>query len=76
MLMFTACDMPTMMIVYPSAGDLSASSAARLPPAPGRLSITTCWLHVSVIFCPMMRANASVAPPGGNGTRKRIALSG
>src|SRR5262245_22340211 len=44
-----------------------------LPPAPPTFSITIGWPSVSRIRSAMMRAAASVDPPGGNGT---IRLSG
>src|SRR6476620_7305624 len=47
-----------------------------LPPAPGRLSMTTCCVKPSVIFCPNARAMVSFPPPGGNGTMKRIGFVG
>src|SRR5437870_13003633 len=39
-----------------------------LPPAPGLLSTTTCWPHISERRAPMMRPTASMPPPGVNGT--------
>src|SRR5262245_14794121 len=39
-----------------------------LPPAPGLLSTTTCWPHISESRAPMMRPTASMPPPGVNGT--------
>src|SRR5438105_8809934 len=51
-------------------------SAPMLPPAPGRLSITTGWAHASVSFLPISRPNVSATPPTGNGTTMRIGLSG
>src|SRR5438046_3667624 len=51
-------------------------SAPMLPPAPGRLSITTGWPHDSVSFLPISRPNVSATPPTGNGTTMRIGLSG
>src|SRR5690349_24725115 len=47
-----------------------------LPFAPVRLSMTTCWPRPSEIFCPSVRANVSVLPPGAKGTTKRIGLVG
>src|SRR5437868_13530454 len=44
-----------------------------LPPAPPTFSITIGWPSDSRIFSAMMRAAASVEPPGGNGT---ISVSG
>src|SRR5262245_65151540 len=41
-----------------------------LPPAPPTFSITMGWPSVSRIRSAMMRAAASVDPPGGNGTIK------
>src|SRR5947207_3733062 len=42
-----------------------------LPPAPPRVSITTCWPHTSESRSPMTRAMMSVAPPAANGTITR-----
>src|ERR1700682_310165 len=47
-----------------------------LPPAPGRLSMTTGWPHASVSFCPIARATTSSEPPAGKGTTRRIGLVG
>src|SRR6185295_8658288 len=47
-----------------------------LPPAPGRLSTTTCAFHASASRCAAARAMMSVAPPGGNGTTMRIGWLG
>src|SRR3979409_2341802 len=44
--------------------------------APGRVSTTTVWPQVSVIFWPITRAMMSVEPPGANGTMILIGLSG
>src|SRR5262245_54263382 len=47
-----------------------------LPPAPPRLSTTTCWPQDSVILCATRRAMVSVAAPGANGTTMRIGRVG
>ena len=47
-----------------------------LPPAPLRLSTTTCCFHASVSLCPTRRATSSVGPIGGNGTINRIGRDG
>src|SRR5262245_35497845 len=47
-----------------------------LPPAPPRLSTTTCCPQTSVNFWPSRRAIVSVAAPGGNGTMMRIGRPG
>src|SRR6185436_9437591 len=54
----------------------AASVAPRLPPAPPRFSITTCWPQIWDSFSPSSRAEMSVAPPGGNGTMKRTGRCG
>src|SRR5262249_52173080 len=46
----------------------ATNSDAMLPPAPGLLSTTTCWPHISESRAPMMRPTASMPPPGVNGT--------
>ena len=62
--------------VYPSGAALAASAAPMLPPAPPRFSITTVWPHISPSFWPTIRAEMSVAPPGGNGTMSRTGFVG
>src|SRR5258706_15467727 len=47
-----------------------------LPPAPARLSATTCTPHTSVRRCAARRPRMSVGPPGGNGTMKRTGFDG
>jgi hypothetical protein len=47
-----------------------------LPPAPGRLSTTTCWPSLSLSRGTIIRTTASVLPPGGNVTTMRIGLLG
>src|SRR6185369_11887684 len=47
-----------------------------LPPAPGRLSMTTCWPSLSPSLGATMRTVASVEPPGGKVTIMRIGLLG
>src|SRR6476469_2314691 len=47
-----------------------------LPPAPGRLSMTTCWPSRSPSLGATMRTVASVEPPGGKVTMMRIGLLG
>src|SRR5471032_2549957 len=47
-----------------------------LPPAPARLSTTTCWPSDSESFCAMMRAMTSVGPPGAKPTMMRIGFTG
>src|SRR4051812_14751002 len=47
-----------------------------MPPAPARLSTTTCCPTLSDIFCAISRATISVEPPGANPTRKRMDLDG
>ena len=53
----------------PPSGALRATaSAAMLPPAPGRFSITTGWPSSGAICSASSRAVMSAAPPGGKGT--------
>src|SRR5258705_8968760 len=47
-----------------------------VPPALGRLSTTTCWPQLSIIFSPTQRARMSVWLPAENGTSMRIGLAG
>src|SRR5215471_12041107 len=47
-----------------------------LPPAPPRLSTTTCCPHVSNILWASRREMMSVAAPGANGTMIRIGRDG
>src|SRR3990172_10502140 len=47
-----------------------------MPPAPERLSTTTCCPSPSPSFGATERAITSVPPPGGNGTMKRIGFDG
>ena len=54
----------------------SDGSAPIVPPAPPRLSTTIGWPRRSDSFCARLRAMKSVAPPAGNGTMRRIGLSG
>src|SRR5258705_6084711 len=44
--------------------------------APGRLSITTCCLRLSLSLIATRRAMMSVPDPAGNGTIKRIGFTG
>src|SRR4051812_10146801 len=47
-----------------------------MPPAPARLSITTCCPHASVKRCPIARAVKSLELPGVPGTMTRIGRAG
>jgi hypothetical protein len=47
-----------------------------LPPAPPTFSVTTGWPRLERIRSAMMRAMASVEPPGGNGTTSVICRDG
>ena len=62
--------------VWPSAGAVTAMREPSVPPAPGRLSTTTCWPKNSTVFWATTRASMSVAPPTGNGTIMRTARLG
>src|SRR5258706_167519 len=46
------------------------------PFAPGRFSTTTCWPSRGESRDAMARATRSLAPPGGNPTRKRTGFTG
>src|SRR5688572_27510608 len=50
-------------------------SAPIVPPAPGLLSTTTCWLSATESFCARVRPRMSVAPPAGNGISRRSGLA-
>src|SRR5207245_11442817 len=60
----------------PSGALRATSTAAILPPAPGRFSITTCWPQDSASFWPRARARISLGPPGVKKTKKRTGFSG
>src|SRR6266436_6004535 len=62
--------------VCPSGALFATSSAAILPPAPGRFSITTCCAQSSASFWPRARARMSLGPPGVKPTTKRTGFSG
>jgi hypothetical protein len=47
-----------------------------IPPAPARLSITTCWPITSVNLLPTMRLKVSTELPGALGTSMRIGRFG
>src|SRR3954470_17018052 len=47
-----------------------------LPPAPARLSITTCWPSALLSACAVTRANVSPPPPADEPTIKRIDFAG
>src|SRR5688572_11464040 len=51
-------------------------AVANVPPPPGRLSTTTCWPQVSLIFNAIRRARRSVALPAVNGMIRRTGLVG
>src|SRR2546427_160166 len=62
--------------VAPSGALFATSSAAMLPQAPGRFSITTCWSRRSASFWPRARARMSLGPPGVKPTMKRTGFPG
>src|SRR6218665_2315832 len=49
--------------VWPSAGARAAASAPMLPPAPPRLSTTTCWPSCSPSLRATITPITSLAPP-------------
>ncbi|MNC88225.1 hypothetical protein D3C83_40200 [compost metagenome] len=71
-----ACELLSSRSVWPSGSALATISVAMMPPALGRLSMTTCWPSDTLIFCATARAVMSPTPPGPNGTRKRIGRVG
>jgi hypothetical protein len=62
--------------VWPSGAARITSPEPSVPPAPGRLSMTTGWPSAEPRPRAMARASRSVAPPAGNGTTMRIGLLG
>ena len=62
--------------VWPSGVALATSRVARLPPAPGRVSITTGWPSFSDRCWPMMRARMSFGPPGAKPISQRTGRVG
>src|SRR5688500_15758336 len=62
--------------VYPSGTAFATVSAPTEPPAPGRLSMTTCCPKLSPSFWPTRRALMSLDAPGVNGTTHRTGLIG
>src|SRR6185295_2996879 len=56
------------MIVWPSGGDFTTSSAPMLPPAPPRLSMMKGLPSSSCRPFAIGRAAVSEGPPGGHGT--------
>src|SRR5688500_10219460 len=61
--------------VYPSGGDLTASSAPRLLPAPGRFSTMKFPPMRSLSFAATSRPARSEPPPGANGTMMRTGFA-
>src|SRR5258705_12930356 len=51
-------------------------AAPMAPPAPGRLSMMTCWPAIVVSCWPTMRLIVSVLPPAGQGTITRMGFVG
>src|SRR5262245_646625 len=64
---------PARQMVYPSGARFAAASAPVSPPAPPRVSTTTCWPSSADSPLASERPNRSAAPPAANGT---ISLSG
>src|SRR5262249_46317832 len=62
--------------VYPSGADLATAAAARLPPAPGRFSISTGCFSAAAIGSAMARAIVSVVPPAGAPPHSLIGRAG
>src|SRR5450759_911123 len=74
--MLVTCVLVAIKNVYPSGADLTTASAPILPPAPGRLSMTTVWPSSGRRLSAITRAVTSVLPPGGYGTTSLIGLEG
>src|SRR5262245_21597320 len=64
---------PARQMVYPSGALFAAASTPVSPPAPPRVSTTTCWPSSAESPLASERPNRSAAPPAANGT---ISLSG
>src|SRR3982751_5067088 len=62
--------------VCPSGAAWDAMVAPIVLPAPGRLSTTTCWPHISLILAAKMRPVMSVGPPDAGPMIKRTDLTG
>jgi hypothetical protein len=62
--------------VYPSGGDFATNSAPSAPPAPARLSTTTCWPRLLESFCARRRPSWSGAPPAESATISLIGRFG
>src|ERR1700694_5018035 len=63
-------------MVEPSGVALTAVSTPTVSPPPAGLSTTTNLPNDSASFCAIRRADASVPPPGANGTMRRTGLAG
>ena len=73
--------MPTVALVttrsvYPSGAAFATARVATVPPAPPRLSMTTCWPSISLILSATLRAAVLALPPGANGTTRVIVREG
>ncbi|OGA31670.1 MAG: hypothetical protein A3G80_04185 [Betaproteobacteria bacterium RIFCSPLOWO2_12_FULL_62_13b] len=62
--------------MWPFAGARATACRARLPPAPGRLSITIGWPSRGDSAWAITRARMSGEPPGGTKTTKVIGRDG
>jgi len=62
--------------VWPSGAARAMASVAIVPPAPGRLSATTGWPHMSDRRCAMSRPVVSTPPPGASAIIIRMGLAG
>ena len=62
--------------LWPSLGACAASWVPMLPPAPGRLSITTEPPSTSASLCPTTRPTMSLVPPAACGTSITIVRLG
>src|SRR5687767_3460289 len=63
-------------MVWPSGSARATVSEARMPPAPGMFSTTTCCPRPSLILGARVRVVMSAMPPGPNGRTIRTGLLG
>src|ERR1700704_456749 len=62
--------------VWPSGSDSATARAPIVPPAPGRLSMTTLCPRIALTRCPIRRARTSAGPPGAKPTTSRMGFVG
>src|SRR3982074_3247999 len=62
--------------VWPSGSDSATARAPIVPPAPGRLSMTTLCPRIALTRCPIRRAMTSAGAPGAKPTTSRMGFVG